>query len=144
MWNKNLTMGATAAVLVVLVLIGIIFLLYHYYKKQAYCSYYKDMQVQGLIRQAARWSVASQQDRSPMISLLHANYGAGYLQALELIATENEINRFTNLQKLRMKIYGTQDKAARRVIKACPQFMGDIDKELAMVGINVKDDTAPN
>lgn len=144
MWNKNyLKMGVIA--ISVVIILGIIFLLCHYYKKQSYCSYHKDMQIQGLIRQAARWSVASQQDKSPMISLLHANYGAGYLQALELIATENEINRFANLQRLRMKIYGTQDKAARRVMKTCPQFMGsDIDKELAMIGINVKDDITPN
>lgn len=143
MWDKNTQMGVIA-VCSFLVLLGM-FLLYHYYKNQAYCSYYKDMEIQGLIRQAARWAVASQQDKSPMISLLHANYGAGYLQALELIATENEINRFANLQKLRMKIYGTQDNAARRVITSCPQFVGDdIDKELAMVGINIKDDTTPN
>ena len=36
-----------------------------------------------LIRQAARWSVAAQQDESPIIALLHANYGAGYLWALK-------------------------------------------------------------
>ena len=36
-----------------------------------------------LVRQASRWSVAAQQDKSPMIALLHANYGVGYLWALQ-------------------------------------------------------------
>lgn len=57
----------------------------------------KNKQTQALIRQIARWTVASQQDTSPMIALLHANYAAGYLQALELITTEQEINQFMNL-----------------------------------------------
>ena len=89
-----------------------------------------------LIRQTARWAVASQQDTSPMIALLHANYAAGYLQALELVATEQEINQFTSLQKLRNKVYGTQDKAVRQVVASCPNYLGEkIDKELARMGM---------
>lgn len=109
------------------------------------CSEFRTAQLKALIRQTARWTAASQQDKSPMISLLHANYGAGYLQALELIATENEINQFVSLQKLRLKVYSAQDNAAQRVFAVCPNFLGnDVDKELVMIGINVKDDTTPN
>ena len=105
----------------------------------------KQLEIDALVRQIARWTVASQQDKSPMISLLHANYAAGYLQALELIATENEINTITNLQELRSKVYQTQDKAAQKVIKTCPNYIGkDVDKELVMMGINIKDDYTPN
>ena len=104
------------------------------WKRIAHCQ--KDKDIRALVRQTARWAVASQQDRSPMIALLHANYAAGYLQALELIATENEINRTTNLQVLRTKVYTIQDKAARMVIATCPQYMGvDTDKELVKMGI---------
>ena len=52
------------------------------------CAEVRAAQLKALIRQTARWTAASQQDKSPMISLLHANYGAGYLQALELIAAD--------------------------------------------------------
>jgi hypothetical protein len=97
----------------------------------------KKKQTQALIRQIARWTVASQQDTSPMIALLHANYAAGYLQALELITTEKEINEFTNLQELRAKVYSTQDHAAQKVAASCPGYLGkDIDKELALMGIH--------
>ena len=98
----------------------------------------KNKQTQALIRQIARWTVASQQDTSPMIALLHANYAAGYLQALELITTEQEINQFMNLQELRKKVYGTQDNAARLVAASCPDYLGEkIDKELALMGIGI-------
>ena len=51
----------------------------------------KKSHIETLIRQASRWSVAAQQDDSPIIALLHANYGAGYLWALKDIATDQEI-----------------------------------------------------
>jgi hypothetical protein len=103
----------------------------------------KRKQTQALIRQIARWTVASQQDTSPMIALLHANYAAGYLQALELITTEKEINEFTNPQELRTKVYNTQDHAAQQVASSCPGYLGkDIDKDLALMGIHLTDEDA--
>lgn len=139
-WQKYV--GVSSVVVMVVLLIMFIAI---YNNRKTDCSQYKKMEIQALIRQAARWAVASQQDNSPMISLLHANYAAGYLQALELIATETEINNFTNLQMLRMKIYGTQDKAAKKVFTTCPQYIGEnVDKELVLIGINVKNDTTPN
>lgn len=95
--------------------------------------------IEELVRQTSRWAVASQQDKSPMIALLHANYAAGYLQALELIGTENEIDAVTNLENLRKKVYRTQDKAAQKVLFTCPNYVGkDIDKELGRLGIHLK------
>ena len=47
--------------------------------------------IQKLTRQAARWSTAAAQDDSPLIAVLHANYGAGYLWALKDIATAKQI-----------------------------------------------------
>lgn len=116
----------------IILLLGVVFF---YNKKNNDSTRTKD--IQALIRQAARWTVASQQDKSPMIAVLHANYGAGYLQALETIATENEINQFTDLRKLRLQVYSTQDKAVTRAISACPRYLGeDIDKQLALLGVN--------
>lgn len=123
----------------VIVILIILYLCFTLYKTKAGCKEYKKLQISAIVRQTARWAGASQQDKSPMISLLHANYAAGYLQALELIATENEINEVMNLQKLRVKVYGSQDAAARRVMSVCPTFIGtDIDKELVLMGVNVK------
>jgi len=47
--------------------------------------------IQTLIRQASRWSIASESDKSPLISLLHANYGVGYVSALRQIASDTDI-----------------------------------------------------
>lgn len=109
-----------------------------FFQKKKKCPDITDRNVQALVRQTARWTVASQQDTSPMIALLHANYAAGYLQALELIATEQKINQFIPLHELRKKVYGTQDKAARQMVASCPYYLGkNIDKELALMGIGV-------
>ena len=47
-----------------------------------------------LLRQSARWAIASTQDDSAMISLLHANYAAGYLWAVKDIYSDVEIIKF--------------------------------------------------
>ena len=55
---------------------------------------YKVRTIRTLLRQSARWALASQQDKSPLIALLHANYGAGYLSLNK--SDNNRINRFIN------------------------------------------------
>jgi len=89
-----------------------------------------------LSRQAARWSVAAEQDGSPIVKLLHANYGAGYLWALRDISTDNEIKKKTGIDILEFqkKIVDIQDKSTKAVTKACPQFVGDVDKYLLRIG----------
>ena len=80
-----------------------------------------------LIRQAARWSTAARQDQNPMIALLHANYGAGYLWAAKDIATENQIEKATNIDivKFTSEIVKTQDTATKNMIRVCPEFGPD-------------------
>ena len=77
-----------------------------------------------LIRQSARWSIASQQDTNVLIAVLHANYGAGYLWALRDIATDDEITKSSgiNILKFRDEIIKVQDSATRRLNAACPKF----------------------
>ena len=89
-----------------------------------------------LIRQAARWAAAAQQDKSPMIALLHANYGAGYLWALKDIASDQDIYNATGIDvvQFKKKIIDIQDAATTRVSKQCPQFFGDIDQYLLKIG----------
>ena len=102
------------------------------------CKNKHDDNIKNLTRQAARWSLASQQDESPLISLLHANYGAGYLWALKDIASDKEIKNVTNIDilKFKQKITDAQDEATMKVTKACPQFIGDVDTYLAKVAGN--------
>ena len=92
--------------------------------------------IKKLVRQTARWSTAAIQDDNPIIAVLHANYSTGYLWALKDIATDQEIYDSTGLDiiKFKQKIIDIQDKSTRRVSKACPDFLGDIDEYLLKVG----------
>ncbi len=85
-----------------------------------------------LIRQAARWSAAAQQDESPIIALLHANYGAGYLWALKDIASDKEIEDASGIDVLKFKktITDVQDQSTQKVSNLCPEFVGDINEYL--------------
>ena len=84
----------------------------------------KDDLIKILTRQAARWSVAAQQDQNAMIAVLHANYGAGYLWALNDIATTSEIEEASgiNYQSFRDEIVKIQDAATKRMATLCPAY----------------------
>jgi hypothetical protein len=77
-----------------------------------------------LVRQAARWSTAAKQDQNPIISVLHANYGAGYLWALNDISDKNTIEKETgiNYNVFRDKITEIQDKSVKKLIQNCPNL----------------------
>ena len=92
--------------------------------------------IRTLLRQTARWSAASSQDESPIVALLHANYGAGYLWALKDIATGNEIKKATGVEisEFEKKIVGVQDKATKKVSSLCPQFYSKLNTELLVLG----------
>lgn len=76
-----------------------------------------------LARQAARWTTAARQDVNPMIAVLHANYGAGYLWALRDIFTDSEIEEAgIEILKLRNEIIKTQDSITINLTKLCPKY----------------------
>jgi len=89
-------------------------------------SDFKIKTIKTLIRQCARWAVAAQQDKSPLVALLHANYAAGYLWALRDIASDEDIKKIADLDILtfQKKITDIQDKSTKLVSKKCPQFVG--------------------
>lgn len=95
----------------------------------------KDDMVKKLLRQAARWSVAAEQDELPMVAVLHANYGAGYLWALKDIANNEEIENITGMDMMRVEkeITRIQDEATKKVYKACPKYGPDISSYLVNV-----------
>ncbi len=85
---------------------------------------FKENAIKTLIRQAARWTTASLQDENAMIAVLHANYGAGYLWALQDIADSQEIEKIgkIDLQKFKNSIVSAQDSATKRMAQLCPKF----------------------
>ena len=85
---------------------------------------YSNKIIKKLVRQAARWSTAAIQDESPMIAVLHANYGAGYLWSLKDIATDSEIESATgiNIKKFENEIVKAQDYATKKMIGICSKF----------------------
>jgi hypothetical protein len=93
---------------------------------------YKKQTIKTLIRQSARFSAAATQDKSPLIALLHANYGATYLWALRDIATDEEIKKYGNIDiiSFKNKITDIQDKATKLVSAICPKFIGQVEQDL--------------
>ncbi len=84
----------------------------------------KDNKIKILVRQASRWAIASKQDKNLIIKVLHANYGAGYLWALNDIYTTSEIENETGINyfKFRDEIIKIQDDANKELIQNCNTF----------------------
>jgi hypothetical protein len=79
--------------------------------------------IETLVRQTARWSTASLQDESPLIKMLHANYGVAYASALRQVATDGEIYAATgiNAHELEQHATAAQDAATVRLVAVAPQ-----------------------
>lgn len=105
-----------------LIIIGLIFVLFFVFRKVSSAD---DETIRLLYRQAARYSVASLQDASEVIQVLHANYAMGYLLALKDLATGEEFERVTgeDLLKFEAKIAQIQDAATRRLVEQRPDLV---------------------
>ena len=91
--------------------------------------------INSLLRQAARWSVASNSDINPIISNMHGNYGAAYLFALRSVATDNDILRATgiDIRSVENEIIKIQDKAMTGLARACPRVIPE-PRLLSVIG----------
>ena len=100
---------------------------------------YDKKSIKDLLRQSARWAIAAHQDKSPIISLLHANYAAGYLWSLKDIASDIEIEGATNIDIINFteKVIKIQDLTTKRVSNKCPDFLDSINTELAKLSGNL-------
>jgi hypothetical protein len=96
----------------------------------------KKTTIKKLVRQASRYLFSSKQDSEPMISILHANYGWGYLMALDDLFTSDEILKASgvSISFLRSQAEKIQEDAVKRSIVKCPQYA--IDDPLAIIGGN--------
>lgn len=77
----------------------------------------------GLVRQAARWGAAAEQDGSALMALNHANYAAAYLQVLRELygdaAVADAASSF-RLSELQAKIDAIQVRTQREAASQCP------------------------
>jgi hypothetical protein len=112
--------------IILILVITLLVILYSQYKSENLSK--KDM-IKTLIRGCSRWAVASVQDKSPLISVLHANYAAGYLWGIKDIFSDTQVKDATgiNMTQYQKKITDIQDIATKRVVVVCPQFAGEMD-----------------
>ena len=77
-----------------------------------------------LMRHSARWAIAAEQDREPLIRALHANYAMGYILALREVASDADVLATTGYDPyvLFVELLHIQDEATRQVARACPQL----------------------
>ena len=92
--------------------------------------------IEKLVRQSARYAVAAQQDESPVIAILHANYAAAYFYALKEFATDSQIHNATGIdvKKFKEHVTNVQDMVTRKTSEKCPDFVGEVDIYLAQIG----------
>ena len=116
-----------------LYLIGVIFVLYLMMQNKTRGM---NKSIEKLVRQSARYAVAAQQDASPVIAVLHANYAAAYFYALKDIATESQIHNATGIdvKKFKEHVTNVQDMVTRKTAEKCPDFVGEVDVYLAQIG----------
>lgn len=92
--------------------------------------------IEKLIRQSARYATAAQQDKSPVIAVLHANYATAYFYALKDIANESQIHNATGIdvKKFKEHVTNVQDMVTKKTSEECPNFVGEVDIYLAQIG----------
>ena len=105
----------------IILLVIILYIGYQYMTKQMDC--HKTDTIKTLMRQSAKWTMASNKDRNPIVALQHANYGSAYLWALRDIATDKEIEEASgvNVMKFRDEIVKEQDAITKHVMELCPK-----------------------
>lgn len=81
--------------------------------------------IQQLVRQAARWTTAAQQDENPLIRVLHANYGMAYITAARQVANDERIRKVTGVDARAMEeeIAHTQDWAVKTFAQYVPELV---------------------
>ena len=80
--------------------------------------------IQTLVRQAARYIYAAEQDEDPLIGVLHAYYAVGYLLALQDTTSEQTIYATTgaNIRDVAQYAKKVQDEQTLRFVRLCPEY----------------------
>jgi len=92
--------------------------------------------LQKLVRQSARYATAAQQDKSPAIAILHANYAVAYLHAAKDISSDSQIHNATGIdvKKFTEHVTNVQDMVTKSTVEKFPDFTGRVDLYLAEIG----------
>lgn len=127
-----------------LLIIFILFFLFIYFytvwiKEILKCDKYYI--ISRILRGSARWSIASKQDKSPLIAVLHGNYGAAYLWALKEVFNDNEISlamgKDFDIIDFQKRVTDIQDFSTKRMVNLCPEYTSGIeDKVLSVIAGN--------
>ena len=115
------------------IFVGIIVLIFGYFifvylKKLCKDGKDKSRIISRIMRGSARWALASKQDKSPLVAVLHANYGCAYLWALKDVFNDYEIRSATGIDVIQFqnKITDIQDTATKRMTNLCPAYASGI------------------
>lgn len=75
-----------------------------------------------LVRQAARWATAAQQDQNLVVAVFHASYAVAYVTALRQVANDADIKAATGVDAVAIddEIAKIQDGVTRKLVAACP------------------------
>lgn len=116
----------TIVIIVLVMVIAVAFMYYLHTKQFIKNSNYSEKIkiIRTLTRQTARWALAAEQDNSPLIAVLHANYATGYLLAIQDVATAQEVKAATGVDflQLRDEVVRIQDNATKKMGAACPNY----------------------
>ena len=108
------------AVYVALVVFGFLVLIRYVWSRDSISNSTK---VAGLVRQAARWGAAAEQDGSALMALNHATYAAAYLQVLRELygdAVVADAASSFKLSELLAKLDAIQVRTQRDAASQCP------------------------
>jgi len=96
---------------------------------------YRSHIISRIMRGSARWALASKQDKSPLVAVLHANYGCAYLWALKDVFNDYEIESATgiNVIDFQNRITNIQDTVTKNVVKLCPEYASGIQDEILSI-----------
>lgn len=118
--NLYLALGIIIGVIIAYILIEI--------KKKCWIStpivQYKKEVIKILLTQALRYYNAAKQDENPLIAVLHGNYQAAYLWALNDIATTEEIEAVAEVPYnfIKKHVQDVQHEVTNKMSKICPKF----------------------
>lgn len=117
----------------VFIIIAILYFLYIILSNKIVSKDVYEKQIKAILRGSSRFALASLQDKSPLIALLHANYATGYFWALKDAFTDQQIYEMTglNILEYQTKITDIQDSVTKRILSLCPNFANELDLNLA-------------
>jgi hypothetical protein len=81
-----------------------------------------------IFHQMARWSTAASQDKNPVVAVLHANYGVGYMMVLKDLASDENLERILGVENIRSifdEVHKIQNNATLSLGKHCKDIFPD-------------------